>query len=509
MIRRSVAVLTAAMVLGTLWTPAPVSASGAAADPTIGLLRIGGDFSAASSTSSFGYVVIHASEHHLIPELKAANPDVKVLVYKDMAAAADYMGSDGVDHPLLPAGVGYYWTEQNRPDWFLRDTDGNRIEWCDYPGNWHLDVGDPDYQALWLDNVTAELEQYGWDGVMIDDAMASAWNHLCGRTIAKYPTDAEYGAATESFLAKVGPGITDRGFLALPNINDADLEQWKRWVGYTSGGVREYWMKAGVAEFGDRFGDHHWQFLMDKFEATDGAGKAFVGITYSSMNDVEAMRYARASFLLGHQGGPSAMIYHPGKNIDGWSSEWTVNVGDPLGPRYAVGDAWRRDFGAGTVVVNPTTTKTVTVDLGAPYAMPDGTPVTSVTLEPTSGLILLSESSTTPGDGDAPGETDPVQVEPVDEAPTDEVVDPAPEPVKLKGKKVRPRKIKLRWADAKTKRVVIYRRNRRIARVRADAGRFVTRVRKARAPKRFYRVCEVGSGRCSKRIRPTRRTWVG
>jgi hypothetical protein len=62
-------------------------------------------------------------------------------------------------------------------------------------------------------------------------------------------------------------------------------------------------------------------------------------------------------------------------------------VGSPLGARYRVGLAWRRDFSRGTVVVNPSTT-TQTVELGALFVGEGGSAVTSVTLQPADAAIL-------------------------------------------------------------------------------------------------------------------------
>ncbi|MGC8856177.1 MAG: hypothetical protein ACP5QU_05210 [Anaerolineae bacterium] len=38
-----------------------------------------------------------------------------------------------------------------------------------------------------------------------------------------------------------------------------------------------------------------------------------------------------------------------------WYSNYSLNLGTPLGARYPVGSAWRRDFSNGYVVVDPTT----------------------------------------------------------------------------------------------------------------------------------------------------------
>ena len=67
-----------------------------------------------------------------------------------MAAAVNWAGTT-----KLPGGVGMAEAEAN-PDWFLTDTTGKRIEWCDYAGDWQMDVGKASYQDRWAANVGAD-----------------------------------------------------------------------------------------------------------------------------------------------------------------------------------------------------------------------------------------------------------------------------------------------------------------------------------------------------------------
>ena len=57
---------------------------------------------------------------------------------------------------------------------------------------------------------------------------------------------------------------------------------------------------------------------------------------------------------------------------------------------YAVSTGWRRDYTAGTVIVNPNapTAGPITFNLGATYTDPNGNQVTSVTLQPVRAMIL-------------------------------------------------------------------------------------------------------------------------
>ena len=75
------------------------AAAANAATPSTGLLKIGGPFPASVKAGDFRYVILHSDRASLIPALKAANPQLKVLVYKDMAAALSWAGNTQV-----PAG---------------------------------------------------------------------------------------------------------------------------------------------------------------------------------------------------------------------------------------------------------------------------------------------------------------------------------------------------------------------------------------------------------------------
>jgi len=351
----------------------------------------GGDVAAASGMSRYGYVTLNAWNADRIAELKAENPGIKVLVYKDMASTRSYAVHDGVDDALLPTGIGYAYASNQHPEWFLTDTTGSPMEWGSYGGHWWMDIGDPAYQQKWLDNVAAELRAQGWDGVVIDNAMADPQWYLAGRTIAKYPTKDEYRDATRSFLARVGPGLTSRGFLVLPNISDPTTSLWNDWIQFTSGANFEHWTKWSGAAAGSGYIDgDYWLMHADMLKATQDQGKIFLANTTSTTTtDTHTMRYARASFLLWWNGGPSALAFSVNAT-DPWSPEWTIDIGQPAGPAYQTNGTWRRDYTGGTVIANPSKTTSSTTTLETTYQTPEGTSTTQITLQPTSGIILRS-----------------------------------------------------------------------------------------------------------------------
>jgi hypothetical protein len=430
---------------------------------SVGILRYEGDFEEMQDPSKYGFVILNAWEHRYIAGLKAANPNLEVLLYKDMAACEYWTGSDPDGRTFHSVGVGCQQAEQEYPEWFLTDTSGERVEWCDYPGNWYMDVGAPSYQDVWTENVLGELEEFGWDGVLVDDALYSPRHHLCGRVLSRHPDDATFGAATESFLARVGPALTSRGFLAIPNVSDTDVPTFGRWLGYTSGAMKEWWVADSLRV---RSGDD-WEYGQRFLQEASARGKLFLGVTYGSIENRALMAYARASFLLDWNGRNGALLYHAGRHVDPWSPEWTAEVGEPVGDRYRVGKAWRRDFTGGTVIVNPSANSSVTLELEGRYQTPRGSTLRSVSLEPMSGTILSSGGQ-----------------------------------ISLRAKKHRkPRafKVTLRWSGARSQKVAIERNGKVLTRTPNDRRyRDIVRMKGQRFR---YRVCEVGSSRCSRKIR--------
>jgi hypothetical protein len=74
--------------------------------------------------------------------------------------------------------------------------------------------------------------------------------------------------------------------------------------------------------------------------------------------------------------------------VDSWHPEYDYDLGASPRPYYAIGASlYRRDFTAGTVVVNASRA-TQTVRLGAVYLDESGARVTTVTLGPTRAAIL-------------------------------------------------------------------------------------------------------------------------
>ena len=324
--RLSIRALTVLVLAIGVVAAIPGPAAAASSAPTTGTVRICNGCAGAglSDGERYQYVVIHASQYGLISQLKGDNPRIKVLAYKDMAATYSYACHNGVDDAQVPAGIGYCWANANHPEWFLTDTSGARIQFCDYPGLWQMDVGNPSYQRQWLDNVSAEATRLGFDGIVLDDANESESYHLCGRTMASYPTESSYTqqrtassptsreaykVAASSAIPNIYPRrlVVDQrcpfnpgrqvGFLQLRS----DSEYFTKWSRDSHRMVHRRRRRAQRLDLSPRrSSSEHKQ-----------PGRSTSGCFSAPADDQHSQRYARASFLVDWSGGQSALIYQP------------------------------------------------------------------------------------------------------------------------------------------------------------------------------------------------------
>ena len=473
------------------------SAGAAGTASTTAALRIcSGCAQNGGNLSQYRYVILNSWDAPMIPALKAANPGLKTLVYKNLSFTVDYTCSNGIDNAYLTAGVGYCDANANHPDWFLQDTSGRRINSSAFTSAWLMDVGNSAYQSRWAANVAADLKAHGWDGVFVDDTDADVSWHLNGRTIAKYQSATAWQSATRSMLANVGPGLTSQGFLVIPNLYAPWLSTydahalWKDWIQFTSGAAQEYYTKWGTTS-SSWFTGNDWTSRQQFQIITEAAGKIFLGITYAPRSDTRSMLYARGNFLLNDSGGASALVFEPSdpEASDPYSAAWTVNIGSPLAARYQVGAAWRRDFSAGTVIVNPSGSA-VTVTLEKPYIDPaTGATVTSVTLQSAMAAILRTTSTPAPP---STGTASPTKTTTAT-TPSTTSTTTATRRITLTAVRSRGR-VKLRWSGATSSRMDVFRNTLRTTTTANDG---VYDDRPPRSATLVYEICETGTSSCS------------
>src|SRR3979411_2988072 len=211
-------------------------------------------------------------------ELKAANPNLKVLVYQNLGAMSQGVGPNG----LSSSGVNYAEANTAHPSWFLAGASGERLAFEDFKWLWAADVGNPEYQRQWAANVIRLLRSGPWDGVMMDDTNTTNRYHLHPISrVAQYPTDAAYQGAVRSMLQYIGPAIRAAGKLAIPNVGSwsENAGVVREWLPYVSGGMDEMFLKWSKSAGKGCRGSPQWGSQRGGVPAAEAEGKHFIAIT--------------------------------------------------------------------------------------------------------------------------------------------------------------------------------------------------------------------------------------
>ena len=288
--------------------------------------------------------------------------------------------------------------------WLLKSSDGSLLQNEGYPGTYIADVGNPAYAKRWVADVARFLRVYGDDGVMIDDVVRDI-KPLAGGYPAKYPTQSQWQAAMASFVRIAGVALRKQGFYVAVNApgytpGDArsddgtlDIAWWRQLAPSVDGLLNEYYQQNPSGDHALRSSgedsSENWDGWQRLEQTVEGMGKDFIALSYGASNDSRTMTYARASFLLDWNGGTSAFVYNPTDNSDPWNGAWTRNIGGPVAPRKRVGVGWERRYSGGMALLNTSASEPQTFTLKARYRLLSGEPVRSVTLDPTTGLILV------------------------------------------------------------------------------------------------------------------------
>jgi hypothetical protein len=370
--------------------PGADAASGTTAG--IGVIRWGTSYPTGSGYDRYSYVSVGPAD-----AAKAGALPTTSLVYTSGTSVK----------PTWSTGVTY--DEALANGWLLKDSSGQYIKNVAY-GAYVGDIGNAAYQQRFIDNMSVRLPQNGNEGIFLDDVISTPALLTGGAWPAKYPTQDAWEDAMVSFVAKVGGTLRARGYYVLAHANgwlpgDANSDNgvnnalfWGRLAPHVSGLESEYWVQDPTNEARLRASGAAWYQQWDGHvnfaTVAQNGGADFFALMYGSTSSLETMRYGKASFLLMWDGSGGAFVFEA--DGDPWNAEWTMDIGQPSGARYQVGVGWRREYTSGTALVNPSPTASQTFALGGTYTRADGTAVTSVTLAPTTGLVLRKQSSSTP-----------------------------------------------------------------------------------------------------------------
>jgi hypothetical protein len=342
-----------------------------------------------SSGQRLEYVVLQDWQANRMHELKAANPNLKVLVYKNLLASQT-PAPDG----LSATGVTYEEANSAHPEWFLENTGGRRFTLRDYSYQWAMDVGNPGYQQRWAENVVADVKAQGWDGVFIDNVNPTMKYYAEVSSVAKYPTDEAYAAATTSALAAITPRLHAAQMLVFANFGSwSDYEATVTpWLKYVDGAMEEMFAKFDPTVGAGYRGESEWTRQLTELQETQRQGKVFLAVTHSAATDEAAALFGWATVLLGAEGKAGYEMAETYAD-ETWFPEYEYSIGQPLGTESRDADGvHRRTFTNGLVLVNPTEAAQ-TVDLDGTYSGSGLTNATSATMPPHTGLVLVGQST--------------------------------------------------------------------------------------------------------------------
>ncbi len=232
------------------------------------------------------------------------------------------------------------------PDWFLLDVFGNRIE---EDGYYNMDPGNPGYQAFWLERAIQMQEQYGWQGVFIDNVEASLSKYLqAGSLPAKYPTDESFQAAAEDFLRYLHDSKLSPVYANIISIRDEDV--WLRYLEYLDGAMLE---NFAVDWLGGELSSSEWVSEMNMLIKSQNMNKKLILVAQGDQDDLARQRFAYASYLLVNDGLAYFRYSHHSAYREIWLYDnYDLDLGVPLGDMYYQNGSWLRNFEFGTVSVN-------------------------------------------------------------------------------------------------------------------------------------------------------------
>ena len=390
------------LALGLVWSLPGAASSASGGEPAAlpGLSRFAfGQYAnvGAETFPRFAYVLVSPSAAEMIPEIKKASPNTKVLAFESASEVVDYSCPCPVSYQQAVA----HDRAHPKDPWLLYSSAGRSLLMPHYPNNHLVNVGSASFQRQWAKGVANILGRDGFDGVYIDSVLGRISDTGAKPTL--YKTDEAWEKAMRGWVKYVGPALKAKGFYVLantyksgPNDGSDDIAWWTSLAPYVSGLQAEYWEEAANSK--TPFDTNpccwtgHWLNWLKLADAAQANGTDFFAAGKGTADNTQLMSYLRGSYLLvwNGKGGGFSYTHQPFDNTDFWNPAWTTYIGKPKGARFQVGVGWRRNYSQGTVIVNPNPSKSQSVNLGGSFKTIDGKSVTSVVVQPRSAAILTS-----------------------------------------------------------------------------------------------------------------------
>jgi hypothetical protein len=394
-IRRAISATWATLIIGVMIITSSVT--GIAAVNLQHLPLFGGEYFADPYTPTQAQALAQANAFDFIlaprtsmyasyaASMHAANPRLKLLVY-------------------LEGMFSYPSTASSYPEsWFAHDASGKRIGSVMFPGNLLMNPT----SSGWISNRSSACASMlkaspGFDGCIVDDMGRGVFykNYVTGppfnsATGANW-TLSDWLKATTSMTAAMKSAVTPK--LMFVNSLSSGHSYFdptgptSQLLSAADGAMAETFVRAAYTGTTSYPSVNQW--LEDVRMVADAAakGKYIIAAVKIWVSGTQAQyaawdMYGMATFLMGYNG--FAYFHFRSDRLPSSTATLATAIGTPNGAFYQTAKGYyERDFSTGLVLFNPATS-TYSITLPKAYRTLSGTLVTSLTLGPTSGVILL------------------------------------------------------------------------------------------------------------------------
>ncbi len=355
-----------------------------AADFMAGMVTVSEDRAVRQARHFDVIVALRGTYKPHVGAMKAANPNLTLLVYLNGAMAQREQGT------TYPSG------------WYARDRRGNKVRSVGY-GNYLMKPDKPG----WIRDVGGRCRTYladsGYDGCFIDVLGTAPLNphYVTARPVNpktnRLWTQKAWLAATRRIAARtrreVAPAPVLGNGLANGRRYFADAPS-STILGGLDGAMAEQFVRDPTEPASNVHGGTSWR--MDVRMLSNAANRERVALsmtkvwTHATARQVAAVhRYALGTFLLGYRPGHGFFSFRTDHGLTRFRPIWNTSLGLPTGPVVKQGRAFLRPFQRGIVVVNPRDSR-ITVHLSSGFRKAGGRTVDTVTLRGHRAAILTT-----------------------------------------------------------------------------------------------------------------------
>src|SRR4051812_2048977 len=260
--------------------------------------------------------------------------------------------------------------------YYLRDARGQKLYiWYDCGGGtcsqYAADIGSPGFRAQWIADAKRSY-LHGYQGLFVDDVNMEL-RISDGNGNLQWPLDPRTGAPmNEQSWRRYMAEFMEQIRRELPGAEIVHNQLW--FDGDADPSIRRAQdaadlieVERGINDSGLRGGEGgvSVRTLLKLIDRLQARGKGVV-LDASAPTADERMYGLAGYFLI--SSGRDALGNNPAGTPEDWWSGYDTDLGEALGPRYALPNGViRRDFTAGTVLLNTPDTTTQTVTLGAGF----------------------------------------------------------------------------------------------------------------------------------------------